>query len=86
MSEDDSPKTKCSFRLFAQLAASNVPKELMDELESEFDEPTGITTIRAPELSLEGVLLSQDCGMLYEIQHTIGVQYAIRLLLSCTQY
>ena len=37
-------------------------------------EPTGITTVRAPELVLEGVLLSPDCGILYEIKHTIGVQ------------
>ena len=83
--EDESPKTKCLFRLFGQLNATTVPKDLMDELESEFDEPTGITTVKAPELSLDAVLLSQDCGMLYEIQHTIGVQYAIRLLLSCTR-
>ncbi|KAI0703928.1 hypothetical protein C8Q76DRAFT_752964 [Earliella scabrosa] len=73
-STDDSPKTKCSFRLFAQLDASDVPKEQMEELESEFNEPTGITTVRAPELSLEGVLLSQDCGILYEIKHAVGVQ------------
>ena len=47
----------------------------MEELENEFNEPTGITTVRAPELSLEGVLLSQDCGILYEIKHAVGVQY-----------
>ena len=46
----------------------------MEELESEYDEPTGITTVRAPELSLEGVLLSQDCGLMYEIQHAVGLQ------------
>ncbi|KAI1782212.1 hypothetical protein LXA43DRAFT_932813 [Ganoderma leucocontextum] len=73
-SNDDSPKTKCSFRLFAQLDASSVPKELMEELEREFDEPTGITTVKAPELSLQGVLLSRDCGILYEIKHAVGVQ------------
>ena len=72
---DETPKTKCSFKLFAQLNATSVPKELMEELEREFDEPTGISTIKAPELALEGVLLSQDCGILYEIRHTVGVQY-----------
>ncbi|TBU30076.1 hypothetical protein BD311DRAFT_755258 [Dichomitus squalens] len=72
--EDESPKTKCLFRFFGQLDVTTVPKELMDELENEIDEPTGITTVRAPELSLEGVLLSQDCGILYEIKHAIGVQ------------
>ena len=52
----------------------------MEELESEFDEPTGITTVRAPELALEGILLSQDCGVLYEIEHTVGVQYVHTIL------
>ena len=74
---DDSPKTKCSFKLFAQLNATSVPKELLEELEREFDEPTGITTVKAPELALEGVLLSQNCGILYEVKHAIGVQYVL---------
>ncbi|CDO68165.1 hypothetical protein BN946_scf184938.g17 [Trametes cinnabarina] len=71
---DDSPKTKCSFRLFAQLAPTDVPKELMDELEQEIEKPTGITTVRAPELAIDAVLLSQNCGMLYEIKDVSGVQ------------
>lgn len=72
---DDSPKTNCSFQLFAQLEQTNVPKDLMDELESEIDEPTGITTVNAPELVFDGVLLSQNCSIFYEIKHTVGVQY-----------
>ncbi|KAI0793636.1 hypothetical protein C8Q74DRAFT_1243576 [Fomes fomentarius] len=73
-SQDDSPKTKCSFQLFAQLVPSTIPKERMEELEREFEEPTGISTVRAPEFALEGVLLSQNCGVLYEIKHAEGVQ------------
>ncbi|KAJ8489989.1 hypothetical protein ONZ51_g2566 [Trametes cubensis] len=73
---DDSPTTKCSFRFYAQLNATTIPKQSMDELEKEIDEPTGVTTVRAPEMALEGVLLSQSCGMLYEVKHTIGVQQA----------
>ena len=80
--EDESPKTKCLFRLFGQLNATTVPKDLMDELESEFDEPTGITTVKAPELSLDAVLLSQDCGILYEIKHAVGVQCVTSSMLS----
>lgn len=53
----------------------------MEELEREFDEPTGITTVKAPELALEGVLLSQNCGILHEVKHAIRVQY---VLLSIT--
>ena len=78
--DNDSPKTKCSFRFFAQLEASSVPKELMEELEHEYEEPTGISTVKAPELSLDGVLLSQNCGILYEVQHVVGLQcVSIRL-------
>ena len=80
--EDESPKTKCLFRLFGQLNATTVPKHLMDELESEFDEPTGITTVKAPELSLDAVLLSQDCGILYEIKHAVGVQCVTSFMLT----
>ncbi|KAI0666870.1 hypothetical protein C8Q78DRAFT_1057520 [Trametes maxima] len=75
---DESPKTKCSFKLFAQLEGSDVPKELMDELEGEIDEPTGITTVKSPEFSLDGVLLSQDCGILYEMKHALGVQWVLQ--------
>lgn len=81
---DDSPKTKCSFQLFAQLEQTNVPKDLMDELESEIDEPTGITTVNAPELVFDGVLLSQNCSILYEIKHTVGVQYVNSCLIGKT--
>ncbi|RDX47178.1 hypothetical protein OH76DRAFT_1558028 [Lentinus brumalis] len=72
--DSDSPKTKCSFRLFTQLEASTVPKERMEELEHEYEEPTGISTVKPPELSLDGVLLSQNCGILYEVKHVVGLQ------------
>ena len=49
----------------------------MEELENELEEPTGISTVKAPELALEGVLLSQDCGILYEVKHAVGVQYVL---------
>ncbi|OSD00125.1 hypothetical protein PYCCODRAFT_1453440 [Trametes coccinea BRFM310] len=82
---DDSPKTKCSFKLFAQLERTGVPKELMDELEKEIDEPTGITTVKTPELALDAVLLSQNCGMLLEMKHVVGVQ-SQRLYRKITTY
>ncbi|KAI9063826.1 hypothetical protein FKP32DRAFT_1571123 [Trametes sanguinea] len=82
---DDSPKTKCSFKLFAQLERTTVPKELMDELEKEIDEPTGITTVKTPELALDAVLLSQNCGMLFEMKHVVGVQ-SQRLYRKITTY
>ena len=47
----------------------------MEGLENELEELTGISTVKALELALEGVLLSQDCGILYEVKHAVGVQY-----------
>nr|QIE48439.1 hypothetical protein [Trametes gibbosa] len=82
---EDSPKTRCSFRLFAQLEATDIPQHMMEELEKEIDEPTGISTVKAPELVLEGVLLSQSCGILYEIKHAVGVQ-SQRLYRKITTY
>ncbi|KAH9855277.1 hypothetical protein C2E23DRAFT_815072 [Lenzites betulinus] len=82
---EDTPRTRCSFRLFAQLEGTDVPKEMMEELEKEIDEPTGINVAKAPELALQGVLLSQSCGILYEIKHTIGVQ-SQRLYRKITTY
>lgn len=37
MSSDESPKTKFPVRPFAQLNVTLVPKELVEELEREFD-------------------------------------------------
>ncbi|KAI0071333.1 hypothetical protein K474DRAFT_1607089 [Panus rudis PR-1116 ss-1] len=68
--DDDGPKTKCSFALFGQLEPSYVPQHLMKELEDEIDNPTGISTITPPPLLMKGVLLSKNCGMLFEFDTT----------------
>ncbi len=51
----------------------------MEELEHEYEKPTGISTVKPPELSLDGVLLSQNCGILYEVKHVVGLQYVFPL-------
>lgn len=38
------------------------------------DEPTGIATIHAPEMQLKGVLVSKDCGILYELPDIKGLK------------
>ncbi len=75
-------KTRCSFQLYAQLVHSEVPELLMKELEREIEKPTGISTIKPPELRLDGVLISQDCGIVYEIKDTIGLKYGHNALPS----
>ncbi|KAH9928798.1 hypothetical protein B0H21DRAFT_814236 [Amylocystis lapponica] len=74
MNQDEPLKTRCPFKLYGQVVPSKVPRYLMQELEDEIDTPTGITTIKAPELNITGVLVSQSCGILYEIKDTSGMK------------
>lgn len=73
-SEDDGPKTSCSFKFFGQIQRSNIPQALLQEVEDEIDEPTGISTIHAPEMKLQGVLVSQNCAMVYELPDISGMK------------
>lgn len=47
----------------------------MQELESEIQKPTGISTVAPPKLSISGVLLSKECGIMYELKNTEGLRY-----------
>jgi hypothetical protein len=46
----------------------------MQELESELQNPTGIWTIPTPKLSISGLLVSKECGILYEVKNTEGLR------------
>jgi len=46
----------------------------MQELESEIQHPTGISTVKPPKIVLSAVLLSKKCGILYEIHSTQGLR------------
>lgn len=47
----------------------------MTELEEEMDSPTGISTVKRPDLKMNGVIVSKDCGILYEIKDADGLKY-----------
>lgn len=47
---------------------------MMKQLEEEIEKPTGIWTVRPPEMKLNGVLVSQDCGVLLKIKETTGLK------------
>ena len=49
----------------------------MRELEDELQHPTGISTVSTPRLSVSGVLLSKECGILYEITNSEGLRCVI---------
>ncbi|EGO20800.1 hypothetical protein SERLADRAFT_442156 [Serpula lacrymans var. lacrymans S7.9] len=72
--DDNSGKSKCGFTLYSQIEPSQVPEQLMDELEEELQRPTGKWTVKSPKLTLNGVLLSKECGILYHINNTEGLR------------
>jgi hypothetical protein len=71
---DEVPKTSCPFTFHAQIHPVGVPEYLMQELEDELQHPTGISTVSTPKLSVSGVLLSKECGILYEITNSEGLR------------
>lgn len=73
-SEDDGPKSRCSFQFFGQTNPTDVPRHLMKELEDEIDNPTGISTVSRPNMFMEGVLISKNCGLLLEFKEVRGVK------------
>ena len=74
--KDEVPKTSCPFTFHAQIHSVGVPEHLMRELEDELQNPTGISTVSTPKLSVSGVLLSKECGILYEITNSEGLRCA----------
>lgn len=75
MFTDEILKTSCPFEFYAQVDAVPIPEDLMQELEDELQNPTGIHTPATPQLSLKGLLVSKTCGVLYEISNTEGLRF-----------
>ena len=67
-------KTTCPFTLFAQLIPTSVPLHLMQELEAEMERPTGVSAAERPELVLNALLVSKECGIMYEVKRAEGLQ------------
>lgn len=63
-----------------------VPLDLMKELEEELQNPTGITTVARPELRMNAVLVSKECGILLEMRDAVGLiaQRFWRKVTTCT--
>jgi len=64
----------CDFTFHFQLEPSPIPPYLMRELESEIDNPTGISTVKAPPLILDGAFISKNCGILLQADQGKGVK------------
>lgn len=77
---EESPKSTCPFVFYGQLEPSSVPEVLMQEFEEEVQRPTGRWTIPPPKLSVRGVLMSKECGVLYEVVNTEGLRCVLSRL------
>jgi hypothetical protein len=83
---DDDPKSTCPFTFHAQFHPVPIPDRLMQDLESEIQHPTGISTVKPPQLALSAVLLSKECGIAYEIHSTQALrsQAFFNKMTTCT--
>jgi transmembrane E3 ubiquitin-protein ligase len=72
MLQDDS--MTCPMLLFGQIHPSSIPQEEMLELEEEYRKPTGIHTVTPPKLEVDILLLSKECGILYEMKNLEGTR------------
>lgn len=70
----DSESPACDFSFHLQLRPSDISPFLMKELEAELDNPTGVSTVRAPPLVLDGILISKNCGILLESHEAKGMK------------
>ncbi|KZT21185.1 hypothetical protein NEOLEDRAFT_1074064 [Neolentinus lepideus HHB14362 ss-1] len=65
---------RCPLTLFLQLKPTSIPADQMSELEAELLKPTGITTVQDPGIKLEGVMVSKECGFVWELRDGEGVR------------
>lgn len=77
---EQTSETTCSFMFFAQVLPARVPQNVMEELEAESENPTGITTIQPPDMVLRGVLLSEQCGLAFTFERAEGIRYSYPVL------
>ncbi|KAG8681771.1 hypothetical protein FRC08_015406, partial [Ceratobasidium sp. 394] len=75
--EDKNSITTCSFQLYAHIKPSNFPVDLMQELENETENPTGVRTVKRPRLQLDGLILSPDCAVALAFSEAVGMQATI---------
>lgn len=75
----------CGFSVYAQIAPSEIPAKYMEDLEDELQKPTGRWTVKRPPLKLNGVLLSRECGILYNLHDAEGLRYGFNVSCLGTQ-
>ena len=71
---DDVLVTSCPFVVYAQLRPAQATQAQVDLLEQEMAHPTGASTIRAPPLLVDAVLVSPECGVLLHLSGGKGLK------------
>lgn len=72
--QDEPPKTTCPFKLFAQINSVDVSEYTMQEYEEEIQQPTGLSTKLPSRIAMKSVLISKECGILYEVSNMEGLR------------
>ncbi|KAF8604550.1 hypothetical protein BDV93DRAFT_491761 [Ceratobasidium sp. AG-I] len=75
--EDKNSITSCAFQLYGQIKPADFPVYLMQELESETEEATGVRTVSRPPLQFNGLILSPDCAVALNFKDATGMQAAV---------
>ncbi|KAF9266758.1 hypothetical protein L218DRAFT_921385 [Marasmius fiardii PR-910] len=73
----DAPRASCPFQLFAQLDPVDIPVILMQEYESELQNPTGIRPVTPPKFSMKAVLVSKECEIMYEVSNVTSTRLKV---------
>ncbi|KAJ7581470.1 hypothetical protein C8J56DRAFT_960123 [Mycena floridula] len=71
---DEKDVTTCPFVVYGQLTPARISELSMEELEHELQKPSGLSTVKAPKLTTEVVLLSRECGIMYQLMETEGLR------------
>jgi hypothetical protein len=67
----------CSFALLGQMQALHLPQSLVDEYQHEIRSPSGVPVRQMPPPNFNGILFSQDCGVLVEMETIVGKTYVV---------
>jgi len=73
LESDDIPMTSCSFLLHGQVRPLLVPREVVEAFEKELQDPSGVPVEPLLPPSFDGVLMSEHCGILLELEAVTGI-------------
>lgn len=70
--EESDVQTTCPFRLYGFVRPVDRSQEVVDAVEKEQNEPSGVPVPVVPPLVIDAVLVSRECGLLIELEGLQG--------------